>query len=89
MARPKKKKNAGATADPLHDGMQAFDAGDYVAARKILKPFADDSELSEAQRQQARDTVAATWFERGALMVGLACAALFVIAVIFTSFKQP
>lgn len=92
MARSKKKKDASAQAkndDPLHPGITAFDAGDYIATRRELIPRSGDPELSEAQRQQARDTVAATRFERGTVLVGLACMALFVIAVVFTSFKQP
>ncbi len=90
MARSKKKKHSSAlSADPLHPGVEAFDAGDYVQARRQLAPLADDPELSEAQRQQARDTIAATRLERGAVLVGLACIMLFAIAVIFTAFKQP
>lgn len=90
MARPKKKKSStDSSADPLLPGVEAFDAGDYAEARRRLAPLADDPELSEAQRQQARDTVAATRLERGAVLVGLACIMLFAIAVIFTAFKQP
>ena len=92
MARAKKKKGSsahGKNDDPLHPGISAFDAGDYVETRRLLSPLSENSDLSEAQRQQARDTVSATWFERGAVLVGLACATLFVIAVVFTSFKQP
>ena len=90
MARQKKKKDARSAADdPLHAGMVAFDGGDYAETRRLLSPKVNDADLSEAQRQQAQDTISATWLERGALLVGLSCAALFLLAVIVTSFKQP
>lgn len=92
MARPKKKKDASAkvrTVDPLEPGLTAFDEGDYVEARRLLSVPGDDPDLSESQRQQARDMKAATQLERGALLVGLACIGLFLIAVLLTSLKQP
>ena len=93
MARSKKKKDGGSkapkTPDPLGPGLTAFDDGDYVEARRLLEPLTEDSDLSSAQRQQAKDTVEATQFERGALLVGLACLGLFLFAVLFTALKQP
>lgn len=91
MARSKKKKDASSKGsnDPLQAGVAAFESGDYVQARLLLSERADDPELSESQRQQARDMIDATWIERGTLLVGLACAALFLFAVVFTAFKQP
>ena len=92
MARSKKKRDASTKApstDPLEAGIKAFDAGDYVEARRLLSANAQDSDLSESQRQLAQDMADATRIERGALLVGLACIALFLVAVLFTSFKQP
>ncbi|MEM7678263.1 MAG: hypothetical protein AAF449_19910 [Myxococcota bacterium] len=92
MARSKKKKDASAKAtnnDPLQPGVAAFESGDYALARRLLSARADDPELSESQRQQARDMIDATRLERGTLLVGLACVALFLFAVVFTALKQP
>ncbi len=92
MARSKKKKDVSPkreSPDPLAPGIAAFDAGDYVVARQRLGKLAEDDELSESQREQARDMVNATKLEPATLYVGLACIVLFLLAVSITVYNQP
>jgi hypothetical protein len=76
-------------ASSLDPGLRAFSRGDYVEARAELEPVTRDQEVSESRRAEAQRWIEATRVDRGTLLVGLACIALFVLVVIFAILKQP
>jgi hypothetical protein len=101
MAKHKKSKggsgSAVASAAAAAPGAQkeldaataVFARGDYARARVMLEAKANDASLSEGAKEEARSLIAATRIEKGTLMVGLACIALFVLVVIVTAILQP
>jgi hypothetical protein len=87
MSRADKKAKSG--PDPLKGGLEAFTRGDFAQARVLLAAKAQDSTLSDAQRDQAKRLSDATHIERGALYTGLACIGLLVCVILITIFLQP
>lgn len=73
----------------LQDAIGVFAKGDYARARNMLVEKANDTNLSEGAKEQARELIAATRIERGTLYVGLACIVLFILVVLVTSAMQP
>ncbi|MCK6549343.1 hypothetical protein L6R52_26105 [Myxococcota bacterium] len=76
-------------ADALADATAAFARGDYGRARVLLAAKIGDASLSEGQREEARELLAATGFERGTLWVGLGCIGLLILVLIVTAALQP
>ena len=74
---------------PLAPAVATFARGDYAAARTELRAMATSPELSEGSRTMAADLIRATWLERGALWVGVACVLLFGLVIFIASLKQP
>lgn len=75
--------------DPLAAAIATFARGDYARAKRALAEKMNDAELSEGQREQARELYAATGLERGTLWVGIACVGLLVLVLIVTALTQP
>lgn len=94
MAKAKKPKSDKPRAhvsadDPLREGIDLFARGDYARAKVALAVRANDSALSEGQREHARELVDATHVERGTLWVGIACVGLLVLVIVVTALTQP
>lgn len=85
----KSKKSAAAkTPDPLAEPLARFADGDYVTARRLLKPLAE-GDGAESTRTTATNLINATHVDRLTLLTGLACLGVLVLAVLFTAFIQP
>ena len=83
-----KKKTGGADLHlaPASDpGKTAFLAGDFSTARGLLAQRAEDPNLSEAQRVEARKLLSAVVLDKGLVLVGLACLGLFAVAALSSS----
>lgn len=74
---------------PLAIARRLFAKGDIVAARRELGARAEDPSRPESDRALARELASATRIDRGALLVGLACAGLLLLVVLVTALKQP
>jgi len=77
------------TSSSLEPGLTALARGDYVQVRAQFAPVAEDPEVSESRRAEARRWIAATRVDRGTLLVGLACLGLFVLVIVVAILKQP
>lgn len=73
----------------LGEALSTFVRGDYARARVLLAAKAEDTSLSEGARAQARQLLAATRPDRGAILTGLACVGLYLIVAVITSVFQP
>ncbi|MBK8013391.1 MAG: hypothetical protein IPK13_18810 [Deltaproteobacteria bacterium] len=89
MARREKAGRDQPRADALEQGVDLFQAGDYVAARAMITQASQDRTISETQRAFARSVLAAMAVDRLTLFVGLGCALFAVIIVASTAFLQP
>lgn len=79
----------GTERDALAEATAAFARGDYGRAKVLLAAKIDDASLPEGQREDAKDLLAATGFERGTLWVGLGCVGLLLLVLIVTRALQP
>jgi hypothetical protein len=86
---PDKKLPPASAGDALAPAVRTFATGDYIRARAELAQKLNDPELSEGEREEARELIAATQIERGTLWVGLACVALLIIVIVVTAITQP
>ncbi len=95
MAKAKSKKKVppartpDAPADQLRPALDAFDRGAYHEARPLLATRAEASDASDSERRMARMFIAATGFEKGTLLAGLACLGLYGLVVLVALAKQP
>jgi hypothetical protein len=88
-SRPKSEDAGQPAKDPLVPALDAFSRGDYPAARRLFAERVAAEEASESERTLARRLTAATWLERGALMVALACLGLYALVIAVAALKQP
>jgi hypothetical protein len=75
--------------DALTPAEDAIRAGDYLAARGLLRRLIGDASLSESRRRDAARWLTATRIDRATLWVGLGCLGLFALVVLITAIKQP
>ncbi len=87
---PKGKNKRSATlSGPLAPAIDTFARGDYVAARQLFDEALADSDLSEENRQVARALKSSLGFDKGTLLVGLACIGLYLLVIFIAILKQP
>ena len=93
----KKKKPAGksdtkrgaALSGPLAPAIETFGRGDYVTARRMFDEALNDSDLSAENRQVAKALKGSLGFDKGTLLVGLACIGLYLLVILVAILKQP
>lgn len=73
----------------LAAALQTFKRGDYVRARALLAPLAEDASLAEGERKDVTALLAATRLDSALPRTALASLALLVFAVVLTSVFQP
>ena len=91
MAKRNKQPKAKAqdSTEILDDVLPVFLSGDFKRARGSLQIKIEDPAISESQRDEAKRLYSATRIEPGALRVGLACIAFFVVVLLVTFLTQP
>jgi len=96
MAKSKSKKTAArseaakaAAPDPMKPALDAFSSGAYGEARTLLSGRAGASDASESERRMAQRFFDATKLEKGTLLAGLACFALYALVILVSIAKQP
>lgn len=95
MAKAGKKRSEKTTPSrvvvegPLSAAREAFGRGDYGRAKVLLREHVADASLSEGEREEAKELLAATGLERGTLWVGLACVGLLALVILVTKLIQP
>lgn len=82
-------KTPAAPADGLRPALDAFDCGAYHEARPLLAERAAASDASDSERRMARMFSAATSFEKGTLLAGLAALGLYGLVLLVALAKQP
>lgn len=90
MAKTKKRSEVAAPAkDRLEQPLTWFRRGDYPRARAAFAEVVASPEATDAEREAARDLMAATRVDRATLAAGLTCLGIFAVAVTLTALVQP
>ncbi|MCC7381852.1 MAG: hypothetical protein IT384_08490 [Deltaproteobacteria bacterium] len=87
-AAPKAPAEAAAPA-ALEVGLASFRRGDYARSQLELAAKAEDPNLPEGVRAQARELLAAMRPDRVALWAGLGCLALYGLVALVIVLTQP
>jgi hypothetical protein len=92
MGKASKRGKAKTKAQPqngLEGPLAAFGFGDQPLTRALIEQKLSSGELSEGEKKQAEELLAATRIERGTALVGLGALLLFLLAALIAAFMQP